>query len=112
MKYSGYRYGVEIVSTDDYGRSYSVQYTDSRCLIFNIRIFHEAIKRLLGRSRDKRYKEGIINFVKDIKEFVKMYIWIPRCDAINKWENSMELQKKMKRMGKSNCTRNFELWIM
>ncbi|CAG8784234.1 7537_t:CDS:1, partial [Rhizophagus irregularis] len=38
---------------------------------FNIRIFHEAINRLLGRSRDKRYKKGIINFVKDIKEFVK-----------------------------------------
>ncbi|GET64764.1 hypothetical protein GLOIN_2v1778872 [Rhizophagus irregularis DAOM 181602=DAOM 197198] len=33
--------------------------------------------------------------------------WIPRCNAINKWEIKQYgiTKKKMKRMGKSNCTR-------
>jgi hypothetical protein len=37
----------------------------------------------------------IQEFVQDIKEFSRLYIWLPRCEAVNKWEIRHGITRKV-----------------
>lgn len=69
--------------------------------IFNGRTFHEAIKgvvnkRLFNGRTDSKFKNAIKEFVMDIKELARQYIWLPRCEEMNKWELNQGITKHMK----------------
>jgi hypothetical protein len=57
-------------------------------MIFNGRIFHEAIKgivnkRLFCEINNNLFKDAIKEFVSDIKELARKHIWKIRCEEVN-----------------------------
>jgi hypothetical protein len=78
-------------------------------MIFSGRVFHEAIKgivncRLYLGSTNAKFKSFIDEFVQDIKDFSRRYIWIPRCNAMNEWEQSKGITSQIKRQCKKDQT--------
>jgi hypothetical protein len=56
-------------------------------VVFNGKIFHEAIKGLVNNQlymdiSDSNFRDGIRQFVKDIQELARMYIWNERCTHV------------------------------
>lgn len=56
-------------------------------IVFNGRIFHEAIKGLVNDKRymgfkDKVFKDANAQFVRNIMDFAYDFIWIPRCKEV------------------------------
>lgn len=71
-------------------------------VVFNGRIFHEAVKGLVNKKlnmdfNDKILKDGIKDFVYDIKELARKYIWLERCKEVNVWENNNGITMQLKK---------------
>jgi hypothetical protein len=76
-------------------------------VIFNGRIFHEAIKGIVNERLylgidDIAFKNAIQGFVADIKELSRMYIWLSRCKEVSSWKRGQGITQKTKRLGKSS----------
>jgi hypothetical protein len=48
------------------------------------------------------FKDAIQEFVANIKELSRVYIWFPRCKEVSSWERSQGIIQKVKRLGKSD----------
>lgn len=46
----------------------------------------------------------IREFICDIKEFARQFIW-PRCQEVNNWEKNKGIDRNMKRGGETNQSR-------
>ncbi|POG60026.1 hypothetical protein GLOIN_2v1788404 [Rhizophagus irregularis DAOM 181602=DAOM 197198] len=75
-------------------------------VVFNGRIFHEAIKgivneRLFLEMEDKFFKDAIASFVEDIHDMARKFMWSERCKSFNEWEIKQGITKQMKKTAKS-----------
>lgn len=80
---------------------------DRSFMVFNGRIFHEAIKGLINEKlylgiKDKVFKDAIKMFVAGIMDFSREYIWIPRCKQMIEWERTKGTTRQMKQNAKFN----------
>jgi hypothetical protein len=62
---------------------------------FNGRIFHETVKVIVNKKlyldiNDRIFRDAIQEFVLNIKEYARRYIWNERCKEIIKWEKRKE----------------------
>lgn len=76
-------------------------------MIFNERIFHEAIKGIINEKlymgiTGNIFKDAIKEFVANIMELSRKYIWIPRCNEVIEWERRNNITKHMKQNAKYN----------
>ncbi|PKC02037.1 hypothetical protein RhiirA5_413442 [Rhizophagus irregularis] len=74
-------------------------------VVFNGRIFHEAIKgivnkRLFLEIEDKIFKDAIASFVEDIHDMARKFMWSERCKSFNEWELRQGITKQMKKASK------------
>jgi len=74
-------------------------------VIFNGRIFHEAIKgivnkRLFLEIEDKIFKDAIASFVEDIHDMARKFMWSERCKSFNEWELRQGITKQTKKVSK------------
>ncbi|CAB4478774.1 unnamed protein product [Rhizophagus irregularis] len=74
-------------------------------VVFNGRIFHEAIKgivneRLFLEIEDKVFKDNIASFVEDIHDMARKFMWSERCKRFNEWEIRQGITKQMKKASK------------
>jgi hypothetical protein len=78
-------------------------------VIFNGRIFHEAIKGIINNRlylgiNNSIFKDVIRDFVSDIKELARLYIWLPRCNEVNRWERANGITIQIKKASKCNSS--------
>jgi hypothetical protein len=64
---------------------------DRSLVIFNGQVFHKAVKGIVNKKlfmgfNNINFKDAITEFVADIKNLARLYIWLPRCEEVNKWE--------------------------
>jgi hypothetical protein len=69
-------------------------------VVFNGRIFHEAIKgivnkRLFLEIEDKIFKDAIASFVEDIHDMARKFMWSERCKSFNEWELRQGITKQI-----------------
>jgi hypothetical protein len=61
-------------------------------VVFNGRIFHEAIKGLVVNTKLfleielQFFKDAIAQFVEDIHDMAKRFMWVERCQSFGEWE--------------------------
>jgi hypothetical protein len=55
-------------------------------------ILNDRNKKLFMGFNNINFKDVITEFVVDIKNLARLYIWLPRCEEVNKWEKSTEDQ--------------------
>jgi hypothetical protein len=60
------------------------------------------IIRLLRFRNNIVFKDAIQEFVANIKELSRMYIWLPRCKEVSIWKSNQGITQKVKRLGKSD----------